>query len=219
MVTKKMLSAPKLTNNNRIVVVGASDTGISFIESLISIKDLNFQHITLLSPGGFVTMHITRPEDQLRAVSTNYSLEELRSIMIDARVTVLDAKMVELDKKNKKIRIDKLSMLPYDVLVITTGLIDTELQNRDLVSCGLANFPYYRQTGAKFITGVYSIDDPYLYHHFANSRQKGSNLQLLTRNKKPQNITLYGRNLNAVAFISGLINRGVSPSRIFYVLP
>ena len=38
MITKKLLRSQKVSNNNRIVVVGASDTGISFIESLLSIK-------------------------------------------------------------------------------------------------------------------------------------------------------------------------------------
>lgn len=45
--------------NNRIVVVGASDTGISLIESLISIKTLNFTNLTLLAPGGLITMNAT----------------------------------------------------------------------------------------------------------------------------------------------------------------
>jgi len=38
-------------------VVGASDTGISTIESLITIKHLNFTHLTLLAPGGLITMN------------------------------------------------------------------------------------------------------------------------------------------------------------------
>ena len=48
-------------------------------------------------------MHVKTQKDYLRAASTNYSLEELRNLMIDARITVLDAKMVKLDKKAKKI--------------------------------------------------------------------------------------------------------------------
>jgi hypothetical protein len=58
MITKKLLSSQKVSNNNRIVVVGASDTGISFIESLLSIKEINFTNITLLAPGGLLTMHV-----------------------------------------------------------------------------------------------------------------------------------------------------------------
>jgi NADH dehydrogenase FAD-containing subunit len=49
--------------------------------------------------------------------------------MIDARTTVLDAKMVKLDKKNKRIMIDKMSYVPFDILIISVGLIDTLLQN------------------------------------------------------------------------------------------
>lgn len=46
-----------------------------------------------------------------------------------------------------------------------------------------------------------------------------NNIKLLKRKKKPQNITIYGRTPHTIAFISGLINRGVSPSRIYYVCP
>ena len=75
MVTKKNLNTLKIENNTRIVVVGASDTGISFIESLLMIKDVNFTNITLLSPGGIITMHVNSQKDYLRAASTSYTLE------------------------------------------------------------------------------------------------------------------------------------------------
>lgn len=127
MITKKMLSNNKISNNNRIVVVGASDTGISFIESLLTIKDIHFTHITLLAPGGLNTMHIQSALDQLKAMSTNYTMEELRNLMLDARVSVLDAKMVKLDKKKKRIDLDKDAYLNYDILVISVGLIDQVL--------------------------------------------------------------------------------------------
>lgn len=57
-------------------------------------------------------------------MSTNYTMAELRNLMLDARVQVLDAKMIKLFKKNKKIRLDKMCDLPYDILVVTVGLID-----------------------------------------------------------------------------------------------
>ena len=47
--------------------------------------------------------------------------------MLDARVSVLDAKMVKLEKKNKRIKLDKNAYLPYDILVVAVGLIETTL--------------------------------------------------------------------------------------------
>ncbi|CAD8112864.1 unnamed protein product [Paramecium primaurelia] len=217
MLTKKQLSSVKVSNNSRIVVVGASDTGLSFIESLLTIKDINFTNIILLAPGGLLTMHVKHEFEMLKAMSTNYTLEELRALMLDARVQVVDAKMVKLDKKGNRIKIDKNAFIPFDYLIITVGLIDTELQSREKVSFGLSKSPYYKT--AQFINGLYSIDDPYLYQHFKRTGFKNSNIDLLTRKKKPQNITIYGNTLSTITFMNGLLNRGVHPSRIHYVMP
>ena len=129
MIAKKNLSYIKESNNTRIVVVGASDTGISFIESLLTIKNINFTNIMLLSPGGILTMHVKNQKDYLKAASTNFTLEELKNLMIDARTTVVDSKMVKLDKKNKRILIDKNAYIPFDLLILSVGLIDKQLQN------------------------------------------------------------------------------------------
>ena len=75
--------------------------------------------------------------------------------------------------------IDKNAYIPYDILVLSVGLIDTLLQNQGLVSYGLNNSPYYKDKN--FIEGVYSIDDPYLYKHFA---KESKNIGLLKRKKK-----------------------------------
>jgi hypothetical protein len=74
MISKKNLHQIKESNNTRIVVVGASDTGISFIESLLTIKSITFTNIKLLSPGGILTQHVKTQKDYLKATSTNYTL-------------------------------------------------------------------------------------------------------------------------------------------------
>jgi len=63
----------------------------------------------------------------LKHISTNYLFEELRNLMLDARITILDAKMMTLNKKERTIGLDKNCKLPFDVLISTVGLIDTEL--------------------------------------------------------------------------------------------
>lgn len=266
-LTKKQLAVPKTANNTRIVVVGASDTGVSFIESLLSIKEIRFTYVTLLAPGGLLPMNCRGFKDLFKAISTNYTLQEIRNLMLDARINVLDSKMVALDKKSKKITLDRKVQLAYDVLVVTVGLIDTELQGQGLVSWGVHSNIYgnsgnsitnnvnlnttnmninensFNNTATNFLNnnqnltvsnvinqallpnenkykiGVYSIDDPYLYRAFRPTGYKDGNLELLLRKKKPQYIGVYGRNLHTIAFINGLLNRGVDGSRIQYVIP
>ncbi len=96
MMTKKFLSVNKINDNTRIVVVGASDTGISLIESLLSVRYINFPHIILLAPGGIRSIHAKSEYTQLKGYSTNYTLTELRNLLLDSRITVIDARMVFL---------------------------------------------------------------------------------------------------------------------------
>ena len=93
-VTKKSLSMWKPNNNTRIVVVGASDVGISVVESLLSMKYVNFTHIYLLAPGGLLNINANSKHDYLKAFSTNYTINELDNLMLPSRIQVLDARMV-----------------------------------------------------------------------------------------------------------------------------
>jgi hypothetical protein len=71
--TKRLLSEPKIVKNSRIVVVGASDTGISFIEALLSISYLEFTNIVLIAPGGLPHHHFDNKNSNLKAYSTSYT--------------------------------------------------------------------------------------------------------------------------------------------------
>lgn len=71
--TKRLLSEPKIVKNSRIIVVGASDTGISFIEALLSISYLHFTNIVLVAPGGLPHRHFKDRNDNLKLQSTSYT--------------------------------------------------------------------------------------------------------------------------------------------------
>ncbi len=38
------------------------------------LKEITFQNITILSPGGILTMHVNNQSDLLKAASTSYTL-------------------------------------------------------------------------------------------------------------------------------------------------
>jgi len=65
--TKRLLSETKIAKNARIVIVGASDTGISFNEALLSISYLHFSNITLIAPGGLPHHDLVNRQGNLKA--------------------------------------------------------------------------------------------------------------------------------------------------------
>jgi len=157
--SKRLLSEPKITKNSRIVVVGASDTSISFVEALLSVSYLHFTNITMIAPGGLPHHHVPNKNGNLKAYSTSYTNEELTKLMLESRIRVLDSRMVDIDRSDKNIILDDGKVVPYDTLVLGMGIQDKTLDSLKYSSWGISNIPQ----GYKKCKGLLSIDDPYLY--------------------------------------------------------
>ena len=83
MITKRSFYDSKIANNNKIVIVGASDTGISFIESLLSIRYLSFSYIYLVAPGGLLYHHIQSEILNLKSSFSSYQLSEVKKLLLE----------------------------------------------------------------------------------------------------------------------------------------
>jgi hypothetical protein len=178
--TKRLLSEPKIIKNSRIVVVGASDTGISFIEALLSISYLQFTNIVLIAPGGLPHHHVgDKRNHNLKAQSTSYTAQELKRLMLETRVRVINARMVDIDRSDKNIILDDDNkIIPYDTLVLAMGLQDKSLPSLGYVSRGIAPV-----NGEKrHVEGLLSVDDPKLYDHL---RLGGTLMNVLTNRRRP----------------------------------
>ena len=199
-----MLSEAKIVKNSRIVVVGASDTSISFIEALLSISYLQFTNIILIAPGGLPNGHYHDKLDNLKAYSTSYTMEELKKLMLESRIRVINARMVDIDRSDKNIILHDETVIPYDTLILGMGIQDKTLNTLGYASRGIAPLP----KGLKRADGILSIDDPYLYQHL---RRDGTLINILTDKKRVKDCVVYGRALNTYCCIQGLLERGVKP--------
>lgn len=201
--TRRMLSEPKIVKNARIVVVGASDTSISFIEALLSINYLQFTNIVLVAPGGLPHHHFEDKKENLKAYSTSYTHEELKKLMLESRVRIIDARMVDIDKSDKNIVLNDDSVIPYDTLVLGMGIQDNTLLKLGYKSRGIETLKDLHRADQ-----ILSIDDPQLYEHL---RPGGTLINTLTDKKRVKNCVIYGRTLHTYCCVQGLLERGVKP--------
>lgn len=131
--------------------------------------------------------------------------------MLENRVNVIDARMVDLDRSDKNIILHDDSIIPYDTLILGMGIQDKTLNCLGYASRGIAT------PGTLFRSdSILSIDDPYLYDHL---RIGGSLMNMLTDNKKVNNCVIYGRTLDTFCCIKGLVQRGVKPTQIILAVP
>ena len=249
-LSKKMLVESRIANNNRIVIIGASDTGISFIESLLSIRYLEFSYIYLIAPGGLLYHHIEKEIDNMKVSVNNYQLKELKKLLLEKRIKIINAIVKDIKPKQKYIQFMDDTILNYDYLILTLGLQDhlwkdltalchksleekfetirdnfekeskdkekPETTNTKEIEFILNSFKTIKEELKKqIIEMVFSIDDPNIYEEFAITNQK-----LVSLRKNPHyQILLYGRNLNLLCFIQGLLRRNVPPHKIKLVIP
>jgi len=83
--------------------------------------------------------------------------------MLENRIKVINARMIDIERQDKKVMLQDGTMVPYDTLILTMGLQDQTLNNLGYSTKGIVPVP----EGKEVIEGVLSIDDPFLYNHLA----------------------------------------------------
>lgn len=117
----------------------------------------------MISPGGLPHHHYDDTSENLKAYSTSYTNEELKRLMLENRIKVINARMIDIERQDKKVMLQDGTMVPYDTLILTMGLQDQTLNNLGYSTKGIVPVP----EGKEVIEGVLSIDDPFLYNHLA----------------------------------------------------
>ena len=217
-LSRKLLSEPKMVSNCRVVVVGASDSGLSILQSLVLLPYLHFTRLTLLAVGGIPVLDDAAPADGLGGASTTggpcgFSKRTLEQLNFPSSVRIVDARMVAIDRDGHAVMLDDDTVLPYDRLVLATGLTEASRQYVDEME--------QRQQQGPDEMSVTALDHPAI--HFIDGTLAKERLETsvdtVIKEDKTLKVCVYGRSLDAYSTVQGLLGRGIEGNRIVRVVP
>lgn len=217
-LNRKLTLEPKVTINARIVVVGASDVGISFLETLVFCPHLRFNNLTLISTHG---MPGQLPPDQLRSSllpsSLCYSSDDFAHMALGTCVKVIEGKAIALDRTNKVVKVTGGAFVPYDYLILCTGQqfqvpVPTGADISTLVTTSEVTVPKVTRYTDPLPSTVFTI---------TTERDCENALNYIRREfLSSQGIALvYGNTLEAYSMVQTLLTAGVPGSRVVLVQP
>ncbi len=121
-INRKLLLEPKIAINLRIVVVGASEAALSYLETLVFSPHLRFNNLTLVSSHGLPgALAPDTLRDQFTASTLNYNTTDHAALSLRSWLNVVVGKMTSIDRRHKQIMINGKTLLTYDHLVLCTG--------------------------------------------------------------------------------------------------
>ncbi|XP_039294008.1 uncharacterized protein LOC111053200 isoform X2 [Nilaparvata lugens] len=226
-INTKVGSLLKRCIHLKIVIVGASDTALSFIESLIFRTEMEvvYTNIVLVSPNGLPYRqkpHAAR--DAMGIFRGRYNRDFMTQLGMNAWINVSYGYMTSIDRNKKFITINYEKKINYDYLFLFTGqqfmkpVFHTFDEKFELSS------PTFF-TGNDRFTNSYVSECP--MNMFLLNSDVDASYSLLTIQKllesdnvpKEGKFVVYGHMLEAFAVLNALTKFGIPTNRIAFVEP
>lgn len=118
--SRRLLSDEKTVIHARVVVVGASTTGLAVLHTLLHIPYLHFSNLLLISADG-LPPHPSTQKLSWNADSSNWTEREYLPLSVGGAVRVLQGSMVDVDRVDKCVFTDNPACEPYDHIVLAVG--------------------------------------------------------------------------------------------------
>ncbi|KAJ3221864.1 hypothetical protein HK099_003010 [Clydaea vesicula] len=202
-----MKDGTKLTVNAKIVVVGGSDAGLSFLENLVYTPHLRFSNLTLISPEGI-------PIEESLVETHCFSSTELKQIGLDYYVNVIKTGVNAIDRVHKTILLLNELRLSYDYLILTPTV------NFDIRSL---------TPKLESVEGVYTLNRlnsekiSRAVEKFYNTKVTREDVDEFQEQKVDENIVptcvVYGKTINAYAAVNMLLKKRIPGNNIILVVP
>ncbi|XP_028809388.1 cilia- and flagella-associated protein 61 isoform X1 [Denticeps clupeoides] len=215
-INRKLTMEPKITINARIVVVGASDTALSFLETLVFCPHLRFNNITLISAHGYLGYY---DNEKMRFLSTShcYSDKEHGQLSLHAWVNVVEEKMTGIDRPAKHVVLSGGRIVPYHHLILCTGQqyqiplpTDVDISKHPSGSSMPAQ-PKRRYAGP-IPSNLFTLNG-------RHDCQAAYNWLLSNFIGREGDAVVYGSSIDAYTCVETLLHLGVSGSRLHLVHP
>ncbi|PRP83570.1 hypothetical protein PROFUN_09119 [Planoprotostelium fungivorum] len=182
---------PRSYHNGRIIIVGGGDIGLSVIEQLSHIRDIQFTGITLISPEGIVREK--RGRGSFQCDSYCYAPHELDQIRLEDKSHV-----VRIDRTRKEVTLLDGTILSYDELLLVPGM-------QEQTYTKLFGPPGQNPT----VHGVYAPS--YRYN------EVDACIDTIARFEEDWKAVVLGGTLESYACIEALLTRGLKGNQIVHV--
>ncbi|XP_073930343.1 cilia- and flagella-associated protein 61 isoform X2 [Castor canadensis] len=215
---RKLTLEPKITVNARIVVVGASSVGISFLETLVFCSHLKFNNLTLISTHGLPGKKLLDHEKRKFLASDHcFNDKDYALMSLCSWVNVVVGRMIGIDRAAKHVVVSNNEIVFYDHLILCTGQqyqvpcptgvdIRQHLTNREVEDSSKQ-----RYTG-KVPCNLFIVNDE---EDCFDTLTWIRNNSIITEG----NVIVYGNTIDTYTTVEALLNIGVKGTCIYLVHP
>lgn len=224
-LTRRILSQPKFNINARIVVIGASDVGLSLLENLLLRPQFNYASLTVISAGGLPFHTATTDDDSANSQphSLHFEGDRPTKLGLQARVRVMASTVLDFDCNTKTVTVQvpqvtaplpgapassAKAVVPYDFLVLCPGMQD---QLPNTLGAGIDGIFTLntRDNYNKMVKYLRKFPGPARNAHMAvgsHGRDPTSSLQPASPSSHDAtNIVVYGRTLQAMSSLAAVM--------------
>ncbi|XP_009082023.1 PREDICTED: uncharacterized protein C20orf26 homolog, partial [Acanthisitta chloris] len=217
-INRKLVLESKVSINTRIVVVGASDVGISFLETLIFWPRLKFNNLTLVSIHGLPGKDPPGSKHRRFLINSHcFNDEDYAQMSLCSWVNVVVGKMTGINRAAKYVVVSKEKKIPYDYLVLCTG---QKYQALAPTGADISKLPTNREVMNKW-PQRYTGRIPSNHFTLNNDQDCLQATQWLKENfvHSKGNVIVYGNTIDIYTTVETLLSLGIDGSRIHLVQP